>query len=163
MVAPTPLNSLRRCLLLSGCSTEPLCSTWKFISSTVKTHTPTCAVPFWPWCCECSFSGVKLSLLAHTMRGNYFYISVNALEDTREKKEKINANEHVHKWKLVTRYQMWSPVSALHPERSYCCWSFPFPSMRLAQAGPRDRHGALPLSPNQLTKSVLAQSRQVIS
>lgn len=166
MVAPTPLNSLQTSLLLPRCFTESLCSTLRLILSTGNTHTPTCAVLFWPWCCEHSFSGAKLSLLAHTTRGNYFYIFVYALADTqgkKKKKEKINANEKVLKWKLVMRYQMWSPVSCFHPQQSYCYWSFPFPSMGLAQAGPQDRHSASPLSPNQLTKSVLAQCRQVTS
>lgn len=77
-----------------------------------------------------------------------------------KKSQQKKANELVPKRKLVTRDQMWSPISALHTQWSYCYWHSPFPSVGLAQAGPWDRHNALPLSPAQLTQSVLAQSRQ---
>lgn len=85
MVVPTPVNSLQRGLLLPGCFTEPLCSMGRQILSTVRTHVTTCAVSFWPWCCEHSFS--EAWFLAHTFRSNYFYISVHVLADTQGKKK----------------------------------------------------------------------------
>lgn len=86
MVVPIPLNSQQRGLLLPWCFTEPLVFNGEMHLSTVRTHVTTCAVPFWPWCCEHSFSEVWL--LAHTYRSNYFYISVHVLADTQGKKRK---------------------------------------------------------------------------
>lgn len=85
MVVPTPVNSLQTGLLLPGCFTEQLCSMGRYILPTVRTHVTTCAVPFWPWCCEYSFS--EAWFLAHTFRSNYFYISVHVLADTQGKKK----------------------------------------------------------------------------
>lgn len=156
MVVPIPLNSQQRGLLLPWCFTEPLVFNGEMHLSTVRTHVTTCAVPFWPWCCKHSFSEVWL--LAHTYRSNYFYISVHVLADTQGKKRKKKKQMS----KLLNE-SWWQGIRCSLPS-PLCTHSDPiaidFSLNGLADAGPWDRHGALPLSPAQLTPSVLARYRQ---
>lgn len=147
--------------------TESLCSMWRFILSTVKTHTPICAVPFDSGAVNTVF---KLSLLAHNTRGKYFYISVYALADTQEEKKpqktpknqtKKKANEKFinENWWRGIRCGLLSLVCTHNDP--IAIEVFHFPQWGWLRQGHRTGTVLSSLSPNQLTKSVLAQSRQV--